>query len=163
MWGHRCPCFGILVMSAFGYKARVDPLSCVHHRQHAAESSESPLVRHLLSSWQPAWQPDSSNQRTWNIYLCFKCELNYDQLLKWEFHFVGPLFWTSDDVCQGFKARVDSITSLVYHFCATDYSDSPLVRHLMTSWHPAWQQSNFNSVTCVQALVGLEAFFADFT
>ena len=62
--GHCYPCFGPLVMSALGSKARVDPLTCVFHHLHATESSDSPLVQHLLTYWQPAWQPSCSNQRS---------------------------------------------------------------------------------------------------
>ena len=28
LWGHRYPCFGLLVTSALGFKARVDSLAC---------------------------------------------------------------------------------------------------------------------------------------
>ena len=29
LWGHRYPCFGLLMMSALGLKTIVDPLACV--------------------------------------------------------------------------------------------------------------------------------------
>ena len=45
--------FGILVMSALGFKARWIPsLACLCHFC-TIESSDSPLVRHLLTFWQP--------------------------------------------------------------------------------------------------------------
>ena len=47
-------CFGLLVTSALDIKVRVDPLACVLCCLHIMESSDSPLVRHLLTSWQPA-------------------------------------------------------------------------------------------------------------
>ena len=56
-WDHWYPCFGLLVMFALGFKAKVDPLVCVLHHLHAMDSSVSPLVRHLLTSSRLAWQP----------------------------------------------------------------------------------------------------------
>ena len=34
------------------------------HHLHAMESSDSSLVQHLLTWWQPAWQPSHSNPHT---------------------------------------------------------------------------------------------------
>ena len=48
------PCFGLLVTSSLGFKARLDSLACVLCRLPAIFSSDSPLMRHLLTSWQPA-------------------------------------------------------------------------------------------------------------
>ena len=39
-------CFGL----PWGFKGRVDLLACVLHHLHALESSDSPLVQHLLIS-----------------------------------------------------------------------------------------------------------------
>ena len=47
LWGHWCPCFGLLVTSALGFKARVDSLACVLPRLCTTDSSDSPLVQHL--------------------------------------------------------------------------------------------------------------------
>ena len=55
-WDHWYPCCGLLVMSALGFKARMDSLVCILCHLHETDSSDSPLVRHLLTSWQPAWQ-----------------------------------------------------------------------------------------------------------
>ena len=52
----------------------------------------------------------------------------------------GPLVTTA--LC--FKARVDSLTGLLHHLCAMHSSDSPLVRHLLTSWRPTWRLSRFD-------------------
>ena len=52
-WDHWITCFGLLVMSALGFKARMDPITCVLRHLHAMESSDSPLVRHHLTSWRP--------------------------------------------------------------------------------------------------------------
>ena len=49
------PCFGLLLTSALGVKSRVDSLACVFCHSWAADSSDSLLVRHLLTSWRPAW------------------------------------------------------------------------------------------------------------
>ena len=56
-------CFGLLVTSTLGFKVRVDPLVCVFHCLHA--SSDSHLVWHLLTCWQPAWQPSYSHPLTY--------------------------------------------------------------------------------------------------
>ena len=40
--------------SALSSNARLDPIACVLCHLHATESLDSPLVRHLLTSWQPA-------------------------------------------------------------------------------------------------------------
>ena len=44
-------------MSALGFKAKVDSVACMFHCLPTMNSSDSPLVRHLLTSWQPTWQP----------------------------------------------------------------------------------------------------------
>ena len=51
LWGY---CFGLLVTSALGFKARVDFLACMLRSLCVTDST---LVRHLLTSWWPAWQP----------------------------------------------------------------------------------------------------------
>ena len=56
LWGHLNPCFGLLVMSPLGFKARVDLLSCVLRCLCITDSPDSLLVQHLLTSWPPAWQ-----------------------------------------------------------------------------------------------------------
>ena len=60
--GHWYPRFGLLMTFALGFKARVDFLACMLHYLCAIESSDSPLVQQLLTSWQPAWQPRCSYQ-----------------------------------------------------------------------------------------------------
>ena len=57
LWGNLCPCIGLLVTSPLGFKARVDTFACMLCCLCAMESSDSHLVWHLLTSWQPAWQP----------------------------------------------------------------------------------------------------------
>ena len=49
-----------------------------------------------------------------------------------------PLFWTSSDVCSGFQSQCRSLTYVLRHLYAMESSDSSLVRHLLTSWRPAW-------------------------
>ena len=51
--GHWYPCFRPLVMSALGFKARVDPFLCAFS---LIWSSNSPLVWHLLTVQRSAWQ-----------------------------------------------------------------------------------------------------------
>ena len=52
MWGHWYPCFGLLVTSALGFKARADPLLAFL----LVWSSDSTLVWHLLTVYRSAWQ-----------------------------------------------------------------------------------------------------------
>ena len=49
--GPLIPCLGLLVTPALSFKARVDPLTCVLYDLLAIEFSDSPLMRHLLTSW----------------------------------------------------------------------------------------------------------------
>ena len=62
------PVFGFLVMSVLGFKARVDSLICVLHHLYATDSSDQPLVRHLLTHWRSAWWPSRFDPRTWLEY-----------------------------------------------------------------------------------------------
>ena len=60
LWGHWYPCFGLLVTSALGFKARVG--SALFKLSGGVRVTlhipwDSPLVRHLPTSWWPAWQP----------------------------------------------------------------------------------------------------------
>ena len=51
-------------------------------------------------------------------------------------HFVGapiPLFWTSGDVSPGSQSQGGSLTCALLHLHTMDSSDSPLMRHLLTS------------------------------
>ena len=57
LWGHWYPCFGFLVMSALGFKARVDFLTCLVHHLCTTDSSDSPVVQYLLTSWWLVWEP----------------------------------------------------------------------------------------------------------
>ena len=59
------PCCGLLVTSPLGFKARVGSLIQTWQRGVCVTCSlRSPLVRHLPTSWQPAWQPSHSLPRT---------------------------------------------------------------------------------------------------
>ena len=58
------PYFGLLVVSNLGFKARVDSLACVLYQLCATDSTDSLLVWHLLTSWQPAWQLNHFNPHT---------------------------------------------------------------------------------------------------
>ena len=50
LWGFSYACFGLLVTSAMDIKARLDPLLCMLHHLCSVDSSDSPLVQHLLIS-----------------------------------------------------------------------------------------------------------------
>ena len=55
-WGHWYPCFGFLVMSPLGFKARVgSALFAIFAEANVMYiPQDSPLVLHLPTSWQPA-------------------------------------------------------------------------------------------------------------
>ena len=55
-WGHWYPCFGFLVTSPLGFKARVgSALFAIFAEANVMYiPQDSPLVLHLLTSWQPA-------------------------------------------------------------------------------------------------------------
>ena len=61
LWGHWQLCSELWVISPLGFKVRVGSLI-----SHLAEAYmlhirwDSPLVQHLLTSWQPVWQPSPS-------------------------------------------------------------------------------------------------------
>ena len=58
LWGHWYPYFGLLVTSPLGFKARVgSALFKLSGGIPLHIPWDSPLVQHLLTSWQPAWQP----------------------------------------------------------------------------------------------------------
>ena len=66
-------------------------------------------------------------------------------------------FWWCLPGPLGFKASVVPLACVLYHLCAMESSDSPLVQHLLTCWWSAWQLSHSDPHTCEQALVGLES------
>ena len=54
LWGHWYTCFGLLVTSALGFNTRMEPLTCMLHRLCTMDTTDSPLVWHLLTSWWPS-------------------------------------------------------------------------------------------------------------
>ena len=52
--GHWYPCFGFLVTSPLGFKARVGCLIRIAEVNVMYVPQDPPLVLHLLTSWQPA-------------------------------------------------------------------------------------------------------------
>ena len=67
LWGPLIPLFWISGDICPGFHTQcgsVDPLACLLCHSHATESSDSPLVQHLLISWQPVWLPNSSHPHT---------------------------------------------------------------------------------------------------
>ena len=60
-WGHWYPCFGLLVTSAMGFKARMDPL----HAFVLVWSSDSPLVQNVLTVNRSAWRLSLFDQCTY--------------------------------------------------------------------------------------------------
>ena len=67
LWGHWYPCFGLLVTSPLGFKARVGSAlftlgGGVQVALHVPW--DSTLVLHLLTSWRPAWLPSRSLPHT---------------------------------------------------------------------------------------------------
>ena len=76
-WGHWYPCFGFLVMSPLGFKARVgSALFAIFAEANVMYiPQDSPLVLHLPTSWWPARRLTDSNvqpheQKTHALPLC---------------------------------------------------------------------------------------------
>ena len=61
-WGHWYPCFGFLVISPPGFKARLGStlLTCFAEVNVMYIPKDPPLVLHLLTSWKLAAQPVTS-------------------------------------------------------------------------------------------------------
>ena len=53
-WGHWYPCFGFLVTSPQGFKARVGCLIRIAEANVMYITRDPPLVLHLPTSWRPA-------------------------------------------------------------------------------------------------------------
>ena len=91
------------------------------------------------------------------IYLLFNCVFFYTvELVDHKVLFVGPLIpllLTSRDVCPAFESQGGSF---FHSFSSVWFSDSPLVRHLLTLfWSATWSSkpSLFDPVTFPKALV----------
>ena len=58
---------------------------------------------------------------------------------------INPFYEASDTHILDFwwypRCQGGSLVCLLHYLHVMDYSDSPLVRHLLTSWRPAWQRS----------------------
>ena len=54
-----------------------------------------------------------------------------------------PLFLNSGDIYPGLQSQGGSFICMLHCLRVTDSSESPLVRHLLTSWQPVWQLSRF--------------------
>ena len=65
LWDYWYPYFGLLVMLVLGFKARVDSLAHVLPHLRTTDSSDSPLVWHLLTVWRSVWQLNLFDPRTW--------------------------------------------------------------------------------------------------
>ena len=48
-----------------------------------------------------------------------------------------PLFWTFGDVCPGLQSQGGTFTCMLRLLHAMAFSDSPVVRDLLTSWWPS--------------------------
>ena len=101
--GPLIPCFRLLVMSALGFKNRVDPFTCILCCLCAPNSSHSPLLRHLLTSWCPAWQSSRFDPRTcthsptwWDLRILDLCQ-----------HYIIHCFY---DVCGFSKTGCETIS-----------------------------------------------------
>ena len=52
-----------------GFQSQGGSLTWVLRHLHAMDSSDSPLVQHLLTSWQPAWRPSRLRSTYLNTYM----------------------------------------------------------------------------------------------
>ena len=53
----------------------------------------------------------------------------------------SPFCGATGDVCPRFQSQGGSLACVLCHLCTMGSSYSPLVRHLLTPWRPAWQSS----------------------
>ena len=67
MWGNSFPCFGLLVTSAVGFKAKVDPLLCILHHLCAMDSSDSQALQDFVKQCR---KEGCSNTSTINASEC---------------------------------------------------------------------------------------------
>ena len=65
-----------------------------------------------------------------------------------------PLYWTSGDTFPGFQSQGGSITCMFSCLHAMDFSDLPLVQHLLTSYWPVWQPSLFSPADMSTNILG---------
>ena len=94
--GHFCGTTDTpVLMSALGFKVRMDPLACMHTCLRAMDSSDSPLVSHLLISWWLARQLSLFDLPLVHVYV----------------RFYGT--WTQDRVCC-------TVCALPYEPCRLD-------------------------------------------
>ena len=96
-WGHWYPCFGFLVTSALGFKARVgSALFAIFAEANVMYiPQDSPLVLHLLTSWWPA----RSRSLPHSLLLCYINLSISSKLILWVLSllplwgFKAPLYW----------------------------------------------------------------------
>ena len=70
------------------------------------------------------------------ILLCFPCPVSL----------VTPVL-DSDDICPGFQSQGEHRACLFRHLYAIEFSDSPPVQHLLTSWQQGWWSRRFDTRT----------------
>ena len=89
LWGHWYPCFGLLVTSPLGFKARVGSALFVLDRGVRVTLHipwDSPLVLHLPTSWQPAWPLSWTLPHTCNLFHIPAGDPNFRGIGNWKFH-----------------------------------------------------------------------------
>ena len=99
LWRHCHLCFQLLT-SVPVFQSKSGPLTCMHHRMCMMDSSYSPLVWHLLTSWWPAWKPSlyfpltfssSGDTQTCAIVCDWQA---VDTLTNWAIEAQLPLLWS---------------------------------------------------------------------
>ena len=74
LWGNRYPCFRLPPGNiCHGFHSQDRSLTCMLHCLFAMDSSNLPLVWHLLTSWKPALQlfgPHTFSKHWWNLNPC---------------------------------------------------------------------------------------------
>ena len=116
LWGHWCPCFELLVTYALGFKARMDPFTCIFRHLYTTLSSDSPLVRHLLTKsvvLKPLNGCSLSRVFSLNLYNLIRLiGVNFKlTTCNWELKFVLCYKWCKH---TPYKLRIDCQEKLNY-------------------------------------------------
>ena len=92
-WGHWYPCFGFLVTSPLGFKARVgSALFAIFAEANVMYiPQDSPLVLHLPTSWRPArsWSLPHMHVQRWDLAQIRMCNCTNRRQMR--YHCVSDL------------------------------------------------------------------------
>ena len=120
------------------------PCACNSEMDEAGESSivkPAHAVQCDLCGLSHRTGRKCGKQVSGNSWFCFF--LNVFLLLFWKkvlslhYSFLWAQWYTSGDVCSMFQSQCGTIACVLHHLHAMWSPDSPLARHLLSSWWPA--------------------------